>query len=266
MASPIFPTLDDLMFLILSELPENVYPIDFANADNSSDRSVSSSEIRAHAAMIASLYSNLNNINSDKFLGVLTSDGASLWERELFSNPQDSTLSIDQRQASLISKFRANGGISHKALTSIISSILSPKGIDFEISPWCGTFEGGMVLDDSELEFGTYLTSTDPILGAIQSKPVLDCDLDYISAGLTAQNLSEIQESAYMYELRIFGNVDDQTIAILDKILTQYEPARSGHIILNGHPGRDPVPEPAALQQWELDDSPLEDDTVFSWA
>ena len=49
----------------------------------------------------------------------------------------------------------------------------------------------------------------------------------------TLDEMIEIQETAYMYEIDIYGNADAATLALLDRQLTALEPARSSHIIRN---------------------------------
>ena len=82
---------------------------------------------------------------------------------------------------------------------------------------------------------GTYLGLIDPILGAGRDVGIvpLDCELDYAAAGISQDEMQEIQESAYTYEVKIFGNASAETLALLNKRLTAAEPARSTHIITN---------------------------------
>lgn len=250
------------MNLILSELPEGVYPDDLADSADFDSRSYSSAELRAHATLLSALYENLSLIYSDKFLTSQTEGSVTEWERQLFATLQDQTLDFKTRQARLIAKFRAQGGLSHQALRNIVAGVLN---LEFELSPWSGPFNGAWVLDESELEMGTYLTSLDPLQGQRVGYYALDCDLDYEASGLTLQDLTDIQESAYRYELRIFGHADDMTLSTLDIVLTHFEPARSQHLILNDHPGAEIVPVPSDLIEWLLDDSVLGDDTYLNF-
>ena len=89
------------------------------------------------------------------------------------------------------------------------------------------------LLDFSILDVGTFLSFRDPLSGARRDMTPLDCSLDYAAAGLTAQDLLDIQATAYTYEVRIYGHADTATLALLDKRLTESEPARSTHVLIN---------------------------------
>jgi hypothetical protein len=172
------------------------------------------------------------------FITTLSSDGLGQWEKDFFGTAQDSALSFTQRKQSLFAKYRATGGLSVPYITDIVSGILSPVGLEFEILPLSGQVNangitGAWVLGYSALGLDTYLTTIDPLWGERIGYTPLDCSLDYASAGLTAQQLEDIQTTAYGYEVRIYGTADGITLDILNKYLTKYEPARSTHIIMN---------------------------------
>ena len=234
MSAQIFLTTDEILEILLAELPADVYASDYANDEDESRRSVSSSELRAHAELLSGLSENLESIYSDKFLQTVTEAGLILWEKDLFSTAQDSNLGFALRVQNLISKLRATGGISLPAITSIIAGILG--GLDFEVLPYSGQAGvGAWVLDGSALDQGTWLAKIDPIMGARTEGGLipLDCSFDYADEGLTAQDLLDIQETAYKYEVRIYGNASAATLSLLDQRLTQLEPARSTHVIRN---------------------------------
>lgn len=239
MTAPIFPGTEDLLSLIFGELPEGVFPEDRANNPDTTKNSYSSAELRAHAQMFAQLYANLENAYLDRFLTTVTPAGLAPWERELFSSSQDSTQSYTTRQQNLLAKFRAVGGISLPAIQAVVAGILGPVGLAFQILPYSGqsngTITGAWVLDFSELGLSTFLSLEDPILGAKQGGGLvpLDCSLNYAAAGITAQDLLNIQATAYTYEVQIFGTADAQTLFSLNAALTALEPARSTHIISN---------------------------------
>lgn len=239
MTQQIFPNVEELLTLLMDEMPEGVYAEDRADHPNPSNRSFSSAEIRAHAQMIADAYANLKNINKDKFLTTVTTGGVGSWEKDLFKTAQDSNQTFEVRKANLIAKFRASGGINTSAIEDIVDSILTPVGLTFQISTWgcLGKGDGAWVLDESALDVSTYLSLIDPLLGARPDMVPLDCDLDYAAAGLTLQEMQDIQRTAYTYEVRIFGTADSTTLAQLDQALTQFEPARSTHEIRNNFPG-----------------------------
>lgn len=227
------------MDILMGEMPKDVYAQDRADDPNPDNRSNSSAEIRAHAQMIANFYENMKSVNADKFLTTVTHDGLTSWEKELFQTAQDGSQSDMMRQANLLAKFRASGGISTPAIRDIVSAILTPHGLTFDIATFngCGgTVRGAWILDVSELDTETYLAEIDPLLGARRDLTPLDCNLDYAAAGLTHDQLVSIQTTAYTYEVRIYGHASADVIAQLDDALTQYEPARSTHKIFNDFP------------------------------
>lgn len=239
MSAPFFPTEDQLLEIIFSELPDGVFAQDRADDPNPEKRSYSSAELRAHAAVVAEIYENLDLVNQDKWASTVTAAGISDWEKDYFRDPQNGAAPLETRRQNLIAKIRAIGGLSLPAISSLIDGILTPKGLAFEVVPWngcmVGSSSGGWILDETPLGGATYLGFADPLLGAQQDPGVtaLDCDLDYAAANLTLQQFEDIMRTAYTYEVRIFGNADAATIAQLERILTEQEPARSQHIIVN---------------------------------
>ena len=239
----------------MGELPDGVYAADRANDPNPANRSVSSSELRAHAALLAMLYSNLATINADKAITTVSPTGLANWEKELFSAAQDSSLSYQTRQQNLLAKIRASGGISLPAIQAVVAGVLGPVGLAFAILPLSGqsngTDTGAWVLGFSALGEDTYLAELDPLIGTgldVGQTP-LDCTLNYAAAGITAEQLAQIQATAYTYEVRIYGNANSTTLAVLDAQLTALEPARSTHIIMNNATPPSTPPDPT-VEQW----------------
>lgn len=236
MSQPIFPSIEQILDVLMAEMPEGVYAEDRADDPNPDNRSYSSTEIRAHAQLLANLYSNLQGVNEDKTISTVTPTGIGMWETVLFQAAQDSSQPFDVRKANLLTKFQSTGGISYSYINALVHGILDPLGIAFDLVNWSGFNNGAWVLDVSELDVGTYLTNEDPLLGANQALTPLDCNLDYAAAGLTAQDLLNIQETAYTYEVRIYGNASAATLALLDQTLTRSEKAGSTHVITNNAP------------------------------
>lgn len=237
MTAPFFPTIEQILDIFFVEIPQGVYPEDRADNTDFTKRSYSSSEIRAHAQLFANLYDNLENIYKDKFISTVTPDGLSPWELDLFADPQDPMQTFAQRQTNLLNKLRSTGGISYPAISTLIHSVLDPLSLTFDIIQYngCGpnASEGAWILEVSILDVSTFLAAMDPLVGERRDLPPLRCDLDFAASGLTFDELTAIQDTAYTYEVRIFGNADAATLALLDKLLTQKEPARSTHIITN---------------------------------
>jgi len=246
MSAQLFPSLEETLDILMAEVPRGVYATDGADDPNPDKRSVSSAELRAHAALIAGLYENLMNIYADKFASTVTPEGLPLWENDYFNTPQDQSQTFQVRKNNLIAKIRFSGGISLPAIRDVIGAILDPLGIDFEIYPWSGQFNGvhygSWIFEFSQLDVDTYLGLRDPLWGAQQDPGLtpLDCNLDWAAAGITQQEMIEIQNTAYTYEVRIYGNADALTLALIDRQLTALEPARSTHVIRNNATG--PLP------------------------
>lgn len=244
MSAQFFPNIEQVLDVLMAELPDGPYPKDRADDPDPNKRSNSSAELRAHAQVFANLYSNLRVINQDKFISTVTQEGLARWEVELFAAIQDGALPYLTRQANLLAKIRAYGGISLPIIANVIHGLLDPLGLPFEIFPYSGQFNGmdygAWIFGFSRLGLDTYLGLRDPLWGAQQDFVPLDCSLDYAAAGITAQDLLDIQATAYTYEVQIYGNASAMTLSQLDLLLTQHEPARSTHVIRNNAPG--PVP------------------------
>lgn len=208
-------------------------------ADDPSDytrRSFSSSDLRSQATVLAAAYSNLNDIFNAKWITYANEMGITRWEKDLFAEAVDRSLPIATRRANALAKFNANGGISYLAIKAILDPLFAEIGLDYDLVDWNGLFGGAWILEESQLDVDTYLSLMDPLLGASPPSP-LDCDLDYAAAGITVQQLADIQATAYTYEVRIHGNASADFLLKLDTILTQREPARSTHYIYNNFPG-----------------------------
>jgi hypothetical protein len=228
MTKQYFPTVEEILSIILAELPAGVFAEDLADDPNENLRSYSSSELRAHAQLLADAYENLFDINRDKFITTATSQGLTKWEKGLFATAQDSSLTDEQRRQNLLAKLRSAGGINYPTIRNIVAGVLG--SLDFDILPYSGSYGGAWILDESSLGLNTWLSKIDPLYGYL-----LDNALDYTSAGITQQMMIDMQEVAYTYEVRIYGNADASTLANLDSQLTQFEPARSTHIIRNNY-------------------------------
>jgi hypothetical protein len=234
MSAPIFLNSLEFLDILIAELPDGVYPTDYADSEDVSKRSISSSELRAIALQLGTASDNLAAIYSDKFLSLAGGDGLTAYERDYFATTQDGSLSLDDRRANLISKLRATGGISLPAVKSVVESILGD--IPFDLLPYSGQGGGGAwILGTSALGVSSWLGALDPLIGARSDNGLtpLDCNLAYAADGLSLDQLASIQRTAFTYEVRIYGAASDQTLMLLDQRLSQLEPARSTHIIRN---------------------------------
>jgi hypothetical protein len=255
MSKQIFLNVEQVLDLIIGELPAGVYAEDRADDTDTTKRSYSSSELRAHSQMFANLYSNLESINKDKFASTVTPEGLAPWEKEYFADAQDASQSYAIRQANILSKIRSDLGINQPSIENIVGSILTPAGLSFQILAFSGqnngTGNGAWILGRSALGFDTYLALQDPLIGETRDEFLtpLDCSLDYAAAGLTLTQLQQIQATAYTYAVMIYGNADAMTLALLDKRLTEQEPARSTHLIFNNAIPPSTPPD-AGTEQW----------------
>ena len=236
--NPYFLNVNEILELLLAELPDGVYAQDRANNVDVTKRSYSSAEMLAHATLLAGVSTAALGVYKNFFITTLTADGLGQWEKDYFGAIQDSSLTFTQRQQNLFAKFRATGGLSTPYITSVVSGILTPVGLTFEILPLSGQtnangLTGTWILGYSSLGLDTYLGALDPLIGDQVGHTPLDCSLNYAAAGITADQLADIQKTAYSYEVRIYGNADAVTLSLLDSVLTKLEPARSTHIILN---------------------------------
>lgn len=243
MSQPIFLNTEELLDIIFAELPDGPYPTDRADDLNPANRSYSSSELRAHSELLAMGYLNLQNIWLDKFAITVTPDGLPQWEKDYFSTAVDGSFTYIQRQQNLISKIRAGGGISVPIITNIVHAILDPIGLAFAILPYSGQYNdngsyGAWVFEYSQLDWDTWLSLQDPLMGAQRGLGLvpLNCAHNYAAAGINLQQMLDIEATAYTYEVQIYGNADAQTLSILDQKLTEFEPARSTHVIRNNMP------------------------------
>lgn len=227
------------MDLALRELPPDMFAQDRADDPDYTKRSISSSEMRSQVTVLGAGYDTMEQVFDDKFITTATPLGIARAELDYFPDPVDQSLPLETRRANLLAKKRATGGISYAAIVDVLTPLFAEIGLGFQVVSWCGAQGGAWILDESELDVETYLSLLDPLLGAVGPNP-LDCDLDYAAAGLTAEQLEDIQRTAYTYEVRIFGNAPADFITRLDRLLTEIEPARSTHVILNNHPG--PLP------------------------
>lgn len=222
----------------MAELPAGVYAEDLANNTNPNLNSSSSAELRSHANLYATVYETAEDVYNNFFITTLQPDGIGQWEVDYFGAIQDASQTFAQRQSNLSAKFRATGGLSLPYINSLISSLLTPLGLTWAILPLSGQVNengdtGAWILGYSSLGQNTYLAALDPIVGEMMNYTPLDCNLNYADAGLTAEQLVDIQTTAYQYEVRIYGNASATTLTMLDNLLTKYEPARSDHVILN---------------------------------
>lgn len=185
MSNLIFLDLEQVMTIIMGEIPQGVYAQDRADDADANLRSYSSSEIRTVAQLYANLYANLEDVWLNKFLTTVQADGIGNWESELFSSPANANLPFATRQQNLITKLRATGGLSYTYIEGLISSILTPQGLGFFLASYGGGPVGAWHLDFTPLDEDTYLAEMDPLLGDLVGQYDLDCTAQIITTGNT---------------------------------------------------------------------------------
>lgn len=258
---PIFLTRSQLYRMIQRELPEGAYP------DGPPTAFYSTADSDATAAVLGGAYSNLESIY-DNFFPQFSTDRLTDWEIEVLGAPQDATKSLVARHAAVIAHFRSQQTISYSSILAQLQEIFSISDLieenntvvtpdwlldfgtldsntylgyrdpgtpgstlGFQLVTWCDT-PGAWRLGSSMLDVETYLSLMDPLFST-----GLDCALNYASLGLTAQQLADIQATAYTYEVRIIGTAQQSFLDYLEARLNQIEPARSKHVIYNSYPG-----------------------------
>lgn len=185
MSNPIFLDIEQIVTILMGEMPRGVFAEDRADSPVIAKRSYSSSEIRAHASLYANLYLNLQNIYLNKFISTVQSDGLARWEVDLFSTPQNSALSFETRKTNLLVKWRARGGLSYPYVFNQIQTLLSPLGLDFALKVYSGSPEGAWRVGVSPLDLDTYLAEEDPLEGMASEIYPLDCDFAINFLGVT---------------------------------------------------------------------------------
>lgn len=260
---PLFLSRDQLYRLLQRELPEGVYP------DGPASAYYSTADMSAIAGLLETAYTNLSDIY-DNYFPQFAVDKLADWEVKVFGAPSNSLKSVAERQQEVLDHIRAENSISYDSIFAQLvnifaradlieedNTVVTPDwlldfnelevdtylgfrdplvphvSLTFALVTWNGCQGGGAwILEESELDSDTYLSAMDP-----NRAHGLDCSLNYVAAGITQAQLTEIQETAYTYEVRITGTAEQIFLDYLDQQLTLIEPARSTHVIYNNFPG-----------------------------
>jgi len=248
--------------MISAELPEGVF------AFGSPEKFYTTADDDSVAKCTESAYNNLERIYQNSF-PQSADEKISDWEVKVFGAVGSAFDNLQTRRQNVLDKLRERAGISIPIIreklqktfdkADIISegvngviggswlldfnyldvdtflsfrdpSVPSDADLSFDIVEW-GCESGAWILDVSHLDLETYLGFMDTIRARD-----LDCDLDYAAAGITAQQLADIQTTAFTYEIRIHGHAEQRFLDYLEKQLTKIEPARSAHYIYNDYP------------------------------
>lgn len=239
---------EEIYWIIQRELPDSV----FASSSNPS-QFYTTSEDDSLAVVLETAYSNLARIYENYFPQT-TDEYIDKWETFVFNEISNAASGLQFRRDRVLTKIRSKKGITKQDIIDLVLLVIgSDKTI--EILEYSGP-EGSWILDYSELEKNTYLSgfSTNT---ALLSGP----DLWLKTAaqlGLTDAELAQYKKDAYGYTVRIINyNATATELAMIEALLTKYEPARSWHQIENNATLED------AKYEWLLDFSELESNTYI---
>ncbi len=245
---PKFLSAEEIYKLIARELPENVYaysprPEDFYTTSDDYACAV----ILKDAYVAASgVYLNYFPQNADEYINK--------WEEFVFGKIGSAASGLAFRRERVLSQIRSRKGITKQDIIDLVQLVIGTDK-DVEIIENNGT-DGSWTLDVSELGLSTILNSFNSS-SALLTGPDL-WEKTAAELGLTEDELTEYKRLAYTYIVRI--NDYEATaveLAEIERLLTLYEPARSGHTIENNaQPDEDPV-------FWELDESELDEETYL---
>ncbi len=209
------------------ELPEGVY------ADGAPSGFFTTASVYAKSVVLESLYTNMEVIYNNMF--PQTADEKQLdWERKAFGKTLDPALSLADRQALVLAKLKAKGGLSRDDMKGVVYSVIGADK-DIEIASW-GCSDGGWIIGDSELDISTILNGARQMDVTQFLFPGGDlCSTNHAQFGKTDAEWAIMQEGAYTYEVKIFSYTltAEQRIE-LDEALSAAEPARSQHVITDG--------------------------------
>jgi hypothetical protein len=224
---PYFLQPNDLYRILQRESPPNLYP------DGQPSQFFSTADQYSVASVLGDAYANQEEVY-DNYFPTVTVDNLPDFEFLYFGYNLDSTLTIDQRRVLLLNKIRTKRRTTPQDIIDVIYTIIDPS-IPVEILEWNGNFNGtrygAWILGVSTLGIDTFLSGRAPIYGAQLDKAPLDCDLDVAAAGITEEDLINIQDTAFTYTVNIGVTLDVQTLTMLDSALNAAEGASRRHFI-----------------------------------
>lgn len=219
---PKFLTKQEIFRLLQRELPENVY------CDGEPEEFLSTAENDSVAKVVESVYQNLERIYFN-FFAQDSNEKIADWEFRHFGAPQDATLPLSERVNRLLAKIRSQNGITKADLLSEIYTLI-PIAVKVEIAEW-NCPEGGWSLGESELGLGTILNAYSGYEPGFQR--INYCEKTAADLGLTDEQYLLLRKQAFTYEVRLYSyTMATKEREDLEKILRKYEPARSGHVVL----------------------------------
>lgn len=226
---PLYLSRETIYRIIQRELPEDCYP------DGAPTGYFSTSDSYATAKVLETAYANLHRIYDNYFPNYANERQAD-WEYTVFGYQLDSALTLLQRQQLVESKLRSQNTIRQSDLLAAIYTVID-QSIVVELLPWSGKFNGirtgAWILGQSPLGYSTFLGGRSAIWGTQKAHTPLDCSLNAAAAGITQQDVTDIQNTAYTYEVRIFANLTSAQLSAIDTALNSAEAARDRHVLIN---------------------------------
>lgn len=218
----LFLSADQIYRLIQRELPIDAYP------DGAPDRHYSTADSYATAKVFESAYDNNARIYENMFPQT-ADENITDWEIRTFGYLLDASLTLQQKRDRIISKIRTRRRTTKNDILQTVYTVID-SSIYVEIVPW-NCDGGSWILNVSELEISTILGGPNSLT---RTGPDL-CSLTAEELGLTEEELLEMREDAYTYEVRIYDyTLSADELERLEEALSAAEPARDQHIILDG--------------------------------
>jgi hypothetical protein len=209
--------------LLQRELPEGVYP------DGAASAYFSTADMDAVAAVAATGYANMQEIYENQWPQTAETRLPD-WEFMVFGFNLPAALSLQERRDRVLQKIRSRKGISLPDMIAYVKQVIGSDRL-VDISEW-GCSSGGWMIGVSQLGIETYLNGWPSRLIATGSDICEKTAADY---GVTEEQWLQMKEEAYTYQVNIYGyTLTDAERASIDQVLTTGEPARSGHVIVDG--------------------------------
>lgn len=220
---PKFLSRAEFYRLLQRELPQDVYP------DGEPDKFYSTADMDAIADCAATGYGNLEKIYNNYFPQD-ADERISAWEFIAFAKTLPASLTLQERRDRIVVKIRQRKGIRKQDMIDTVKGIIgSDKTVD--LIGW-GCSSGGWMIGVSQLGISTFLNMFPGRLGIVGSDI---CEKTAAELGITEQQLLDMKEEAYTYEIRIYGytlTADEREE--IDLALSEVEAARDNHVITDG--------------------------------
>lgn len=221
---PKFLSKSEIYNIIQRELPENTYA-----TTRKPQEFYTTSDDDAVAKVFESIY-QLSERIYDNYWPQSAVEKLSDWEVFVFGEVDDTNATIAERRDRILTKIRSRKGITVQDIIDIVYTVIgSDKNVEI-IEKGCES--GVWILGKSRLSRSTFL-GISSVQGGVTIPSDFDpCMQDPSEIGLTPEELKQLQDQAYSYEVRIIGyDATEQEREKLDFELTRFEPARSAHKI-----------------------------------